>query len=253
MSDLTPWPDFLTQLKGDLSPGDLKKARHFALLAPTRGGKTTLAVDPIEGIIPRIYKDVPVLIVDSTSDPNPPMIDYGEKLGKYGPIKGHRKVTVGDFTNASKEKIYRAIDRAYKQGNVVIYIDEVRQVADPRFFGMQRLLEHIWLFGGKRGIVLGGGTQAPRWVPSAFYDQSKCHFIFRIRDQRSRKRLSEISGDIDTLNNVVPSLKEFEFAYVNPDGDVTVSKLEHSTASKESKLVAVQKKARIDSEGLRMG
>lgn len=253
MTDLTSWSDFLPQLRDDLSPTDLKKARHFAILAPTRGGKTTLAVDPIEGIIPRIYKNIPVLIVDSTSDPNPPMIDYGEKLGKYGPIKGHRKITVSDFSSASKEKIYRAIHRAYKQGNIVIYVDEVRQVADPRFFGMQRLLEHIWLFGGKRGVVLGGGTQAPRWVPSAFYDQSKCHFIFRIRDQRSRKRLSEISGDIDTLNNVVPNLREYEFAYVNPDGDVTISKLERTgKAPKTTKLVAVQKKARIDSEGLAM-
>jgi hypothetical protein len=251
--NLTPWSEFLDELRADLEPGNLKKARHFAMIAPNRGGKTTLAVDHTQGIIPNIYKNVDVLIIDSTGDPNPPMVDYGNPLQKYGAIHGHRRLTVTNVSSDSKLKIWRAMGKAKKQGNILIYVDEIRQVADPRFFGLQRALEDLWLFGGKRGVVVGGGTQAPRWVPGAFYDQSKVHFIFRIRDVRSRKRLSEISGDVDALNQIVPNLREYEFAYVNPDGDVSVSKLEKGRTKSDSKLVVVQKKSILDEGTTGMG
>jgi hypothetical protein len=88
---------------------------------------------------------------------------------------------------------------------------------------MQPAMEHIWLFGAKRGVNVIGATQAPRFVPSAFYDQSHVHFIFKIRDKRSQKRLSEISGDVDTLDAIAPNLDMFQFAYVNPMGDVVRS------------------------------
>jgi hypothetical protein len=39
-------------------------------------------------------------------------------------------------------------------------------------------------------------------------------------------RLAEIGGDYDTLKAVIPTLSKYEFAYVNPDGDVTTSMFE---------------------------
>jgi DNA helicase HerA-like ATPase len=96
-------------------------------------------------------------------------------------------------------------------------------MADKKYFAMAPNLEYLWLFGRKRGVSVIGATQAPRFVPSALYDQSRMHFIFRLRDRRAQRRLAEISGDIDTLEEVTPNLELFEFAYVNPLGDVVRS------------------------------
>lgn len=165
------------------------------------------------------------LVLDTTGDPGT-IKDYGEPLKKRGRIKGHMRLTVHDASNASREKIYNAIQRAVRQGNICIYGDETRQLADRDFFNLQKVLEHIWLFTAKKGVSFIGGTQAPRWVPSPLYDQSKIHFIFGMRDRRAMKRLAEISGDVDTLETLIPQLNRFEFAYVSADGDVYRSKFD---------------------------
>jgi hypothetical protein len=133
-------------------------------------------------------------------------------------------VHVNDLSMDSKRKIYDALNRAYKQGDILIYADEVRSLCDPRFFGLGGAMDNIWIFGGKRGAVLGGGTQAPRFVPSNFYDQSQAHFLFKIRDVRARKRLAEIGGDTARIMALTYDLPKYHFTYVNPDGDMVVSK-----------------------------
>lgn len=214
------WPDFRNVLREDLEPSERTAGKHFAILAPTRGGKTTLTT---KGIIP-IYREaeVPVLVIDSTSDPK--LSEYGDRLPRWGKFEGLHRVAIDNLSADSIRKVYEALIRAYKQGDCLIYIDEIRHVCDPKFLGLGKALENIWLFGGKRGITLGGATQAPRWVPSAFYDQSQAHFLFRIRDHRSRKRIQEISGDTHTLQSILPDLPRYHFAYVSPEGDVSISK-----------------------------
>lgn len=214
------WPEFREILKHDLEPGNRTAGIHFAMLAPTRGGKTTLAT---KGLIP-IYRqeEVPVLVIDSTSDPK--LAKYGERLPRFGKMTELHRVAISDLSSDSVAKIHGALERAYKQGDILIYIDEIRHLSDPKFLGLGKALENLWLFGGKRGVTIGGVTQAPRWVPGAFYDQSKAHFLFQIRDLRSRKRIEEISGDTETLRGIVPNLDKYQFAYVSPDGDVLRSK-----------------------------
>lgn len=214
------WKTFRKLLQEDLEPSQRTAGKHFACLAPTRGGKTTLVT---KGIIPLyVQAGVPVLVIDSTSDPK--LADYGERMPRFGKMTGLHRVSVENLGRESITKTYEAIMRAYKQGDMLIYVDEVRHVCDPSFMGLKKTMETIWLFGGKRGITLGGATQAPRWVPSSFYDQSQCHFLFRIRDVNSRKRIEEISGDTKTLRAIIPDLPQYNFAYVSPDGDVSVSK-----------------------------
>jgi hypothetical protein len=213
----TPWNNLRDLVKGDLA-GDLTRGHHVAVIAPTSGGKTTLVT---KGLLPMLQGTADILVLDTTADPK--LANYGQPYSKYGKIKGLRRLSVSSLSPETTAKIHKAMTRAYKQGNVVVVFDEVRHITDGKYLGLSAAAESLWLFSRKRENLVIGLTQAPRYVPSAFYDQSQLHFIFRIRDKRAMLRLAEIGGDYDTLKQVIPTLAKYEFAYVNPDGDVTTS------------------------------
>lgn len=220
MSVETPWLNLRDSVREELA-GDLTRGHHVAVIAPTSGGKTTLVT---KGLLPMLQGTADILLLDTSSDPK--LKNYGQPYSKYGKIKGLRRLSVSDYSAASTEKIHKAMNKAYKQGNCVIVFDEVRQITDKKYLGLQASAESLWLFSRKRENLVVGLTQAPRYVPSAFYDQSQLHFIFRIRDKRALLRLAEIGGDYDTLKQVLPTLAKYEFAHVNSDGDVTTSMFE---------------------------
>lgn len=224
MTEIIPWPELDIMISEAVNEfRKINSGVHMSMLATTRGGKTTLATGAGKighGILGH-FEDV--LVIDSTADPGP-ITNYGKPVNKFKAIRGHQRLTVGSMTTESREKIVKWINKAVKQKNVAIYVDEIRQLSDKKFFGLEPLLTHIWLFGAKQGTSLIGGTQAPIWVPSPFYDQAKLHFLFGIRDERRMKRLSEIGGDTETLRAVLPTLKKYEFAYVDLEGDVWISK-----------------------------
>lgn len=220
-----PWPEMNSRLAEQINEfRKINSGVHIALLGTTRGGKTTLATGGSSGNgVLSHFEDC--LVIDSTGDPGF-IKDYGLPVTRFGKIQGHRRLSVNSMDKATREKIHKYLNRAVQQGNIAIYGDEMRQLTDKKFFGLQSIFDHIWLFTAKRGVSLVGGSQAPRWLPSSFYDQSKIHFIFGMRDKRAMKRLAEISGDVDTLEKLIPRLPRFEFANVGIEGDVVVSKFE---------------------------
>jgi hypothetical protein len=220
VAEYIPWRKLRDIVKEELT-SDLTHGNHFSVIAPTGGGKTTLVT---KGIIPMFDGVADVLLIDSTGDPK--LAKYGKPYRRYGSIQGIRRLTTQDLQARSSDQVRAAMEKAYKQGQVVTIFDEVRHVTDTKYLGLQAAAESLWLFSRKRRNLVGGLTQAPRYVPSAFYDQSKLHFIFKIRDRRAMLRLAEIGGDYDTLKEVCPLLKKYEFAFVNSEGDIVVSKFD---------------------------
>lgn len=216
----TRWKDLAPEIKAELT-GDLTRGNHVLIAAPTGGGKTTLGT---MGILPMFHNVADILVIDSTADPK--LHNYGKAYPKYGKIKGLRRLSVSDLSPESTTKIHKAMNRAYKQGECIVFIDEIRHIVDPQFLGLRSAAESMLLFSRKRRNIVVGLTQAPRWIPSAFYDQSRLQFIFKIRDKRTMLRLAEIGGDTEALKAIVPKLAKYEFAYVNSDGDVTTSMFE---------------------------
>lgn len=243
------WKELAPIIQEELT-SDLERGNHFALVAPTGQGKTTLAT---KGLIPMFDNVADVLLIDSTADPK--LANYGKPMKKWGRIDGVRRLTLSNLRADSVEKVRKALERAYRQGEVVVVFDEVRHICDKKYLGLQGAAESLWLFSRKRRNLVGGLTQAPRYVPSAFYDQSKLHFIFKIRDRRAMLRLAEIGGDYDAIREIAPTLERYEFAYVNSDGDVTVSKFDlprkqteprryQLTPSAQSRKIQVHKERR---------
>src|SRR5215469_17803686 len=118
---------------------DIRSGVHIGLLATTRGGKTTLVTGANQGngILSHFEN---ALVVDSTGDPGY-IKDYGKPLQRYGGIHGHRRLSVSSMDSKSRDRIVRAIRKARSQGNIAIYIDELRQIVDNKYFGLEKLLD----------------------------------------------------------------------------------------------------------------
>jgi hypothetical protein len=125
----------------------------------------------------------------------------------------------------ARSVIHDALDRCFSAGQWLIYLDELRWLSDPRYLGVGADIERLWLFGRSRGITVLSGTQAPRWVPSAFYEQARHHFIFGTTKKAVLKRLEEIDTDQEGIVDTVGTLEPFQFLYVGPRSSV-ISKME---------------------------
>jgi len=247
-----PWEQMDSMIAEEVEEfRQIKSGVHVALLGTTRGGKTTVATgggNPERGIL-RHWEDV--LVLDTTGDPGS-ISSYGKPVNRFRGIHGHQRLTIGDMSHKSKELVHKWIGKAVAQGHVAIYADELRQLTEKKYLGLGPTMDYLWLFTAKKDVSLVGGTQAPRWIPGAFYDQSKIHLIFGMKDIRSRKRLAEISGDTDTLNRVIPALQRYEFAHVGLDGDVAISKFDLKPKAKAAEKLQ-EKRIRIYNSGSAMG
>jgi hypothetical protein len=112
--------------------------------------------------------------------------------------------------------------RRKKAGSWVLHIDEARITSDK--LKMRDHLEWLWISGRSKGITMLASTQAPRFVPTEFYDQATWIAIGRQRDERTILRLKEIGGiggDGIDLKTVLPGLERSanrrEFLVVGPD------------------------------------
>jgi hypothetical protein len=66
-------------------------------------------------------------------------------------------------------------------------------------------------------------TQAPRYVPSSFYDQ--CAFVWcsRVKDRRAHERIMEIGSMTREHIPVVASIRKRQWMYMDDEEDDTFS------------------------------
>lgn len=182
--------------KPDLAP-------HHSILGQNGAGKSYLIVN---GILPLCLYDN-VAIFDNKGD-DPVLNASGAKPVRIIPSKIRRtfdnnepkdgwfRIQVYDEVAKAQDQVGRVLEQIYKEGNWIVVLDETRAISDPRSpgLGLQPLLDRMWLRGRSRRICIVASTQAPRWVPTSFYDQ--CQFVWssRIRDDRAHQRIMEIGS-----------------------------------------------------------
>jgi hypothetical protein len=224
------WTRFRARLRESWEPGE-----HMAAMGATGSGKTTLMV---KGCLP-IWRHVLFLDVkggDSSAakfDGKPlrgalPRINVFTQEYDYD---SYRVIAPAD-TKAARALMLDALELVKRDGRWVVYIDEYRIMADKQFLGLEADMDWHYLFGRSRGITVIGGTQAPRKVSPAMWEQAS-HLFFiagnRPPDRRAVYRAAEISGlDMDLLRDIVPQLDKHEFLYLGPSFSA-VSRLELTT------------------------
>lgn len=198
------------------------QGEHLSIIAPTGRGKTTIAV---AGLLPLWeYK----IILDGKGA-DPMLNAAGKRVARYpsGILarldEAKSYVIQPPLGRATPDSTAAAtfrdtMDEVWRGRNWTVYIDELRLFSDRKYYDLGEDLDRLWLFGRSRGLTLIAGTQAPRFVPAAFYEQPRHFLISYVRDLRALKRLEEIGGDTDAIRQTVPDLEPFEFLYVGPEG-----------------------------------
>lgn len=206
-----------------------KDAPHHSIISLSGGGKSYLAT---RGLLPmRGWRKT--LIIDNKGD-DETLRDVGKRvrqLPKRDPLfhsekepdhSWYRLMVYEDWAKA-REQCKDALAHCYRQGNWTIFVDETRNLTDPRIpsLNLRNYVEQIWLRGRSRGVEMVSMTQAPRWVPSSFYDQPSFVWIGRINDERAHQRLREIGGLRRNHLGVIQRLQKREFLVVGDGGDYT--------------------------------
>jgi hypothetical protein len=193
---------------------------HVSMIAPTGSGKTILMT---RGLMPALT-DEQVLYFDVKGwDENINRL-HMRRVRRF-PTKFERNMR--DTEPQAKWYVYRANDsvdtgqmmeRAYAEGGWTMILDEERAMTDRHpNLGLMPLIEKYRMRGRGRVSVISA-TQAPRFVASSFYEQASHLYIARVEDKRARRRLQEIGGDTDKIDQVVSQLARHEFLYIGPLG-----------------------------------
>ena len=206
-------------------------APHHSIIGQNGSGKTHLIV---HGLLP-LCEDDKVLIIDNKGD-DPTLNAAGAKRVRRLPTEFRRmsmdngkpkeawfQLVVSDNVNQAQEQVGRALQQVYKEGDWIVVLDETRAISDPRSpgLGLQPELDRLWLRGRSRNIAVIASTQAPRWVPSSFYDQ--CQFVWcsRIRDERAHQRIMEIGSMTRAHIPHIASVRKRRWLYMDDEEDET--------------------------------
>lgn len=205
-------------------------APHHSLIGQNGAGKSHLITF---GLLPLCLKDN-VCIIDNKGD-DPVLNASGAKPVRKIPTKLRRamdenrdrdgwfRLQVFDETSKAQDQVGQALERIYNEGNWIVVLDETRAISDPRSpgLGLQPLLDRMWLRGRSRRICIVASTQAPRWVPTSFYDQ--CQFVWssRIRDERAHQRIMEIGSMTRAHIPHIAAVRKRRWIYMDDEEDET--------------------------------
>lgn len=205
-------------------------APHHSLIGQNGAGKSHLIV---HGILPLCQHDN-VAIFDSKGD-DPVLMASGAKgvrklpsrlrrsLDNDNPRDGWYRIVIADDVGRAQEQVGMALDRIYSEGSWIVVFDETRAISDPRSpgLGLQPLMDRMWLRGRSRNICVIAATQAPRWVPTSFYDQ--CQFVWssRIRDERAHQRIMEIGSMTRAHIPHIAAVRKRRWIYMDDEEEET--------------------------------
>lgn len=205
-------------------------APHHSIFGQNGSGKTHLIV---HGLLPLCTKDN-LCIFDSKGD-DPVLSAAGARPVRQLPPKWKRaldndrekdgwyRLVINDDVARAQDQVGRALDLIYDEGNWIVVLDETRAISDPRSpgLGLQPLLDRLWLRGRSRNISVIAATQAPRWVPTSFYDQCQFAWCSRIRDDRAHQRIMEIGSMTRAHIPHIASIRKRRWLYMDDEDEET--------------------------------
>lgn len=184
---------------------DPENTPHHSIIGLTGSGKSYLGIN---GILKNMCPTDRVVILDTKHDDELvasvgnsvrelPRNTWHQNLRRREePMSNWWRVVVNEDRAKAQQQVYDVLHRVYKEHNYVVYIDELFDITarERPSLGLGAWVEQIYRKGRSRRVSLIACTQAPRHVPTSFYDQASFAWIGRLRDEEKQKRLLEIGG-----------------------------------------------------------
>lgn len=226
-----PWTEWSTLAARVNRMWDPENTPHHSIIGLTGSGKSYLGIN---GIIRPMCPYDRVLIVDTKGDD--PIVSNAGKGVKELPTPAWKtqeerkredqwwRLTLSDNYREARNQVGTALQQIYKEGNWVIFFDEIRDITDPpgrtaSGLGLLPQVDRIYRKGRSKHISIVAATQAPRWVPPSFYDQSSFAWIGRLRDEIRQKRLLEIGGMSKKELPILASLQRRQWLLAADNGE----------------------------------
>lgn len=222
-----PWFDVRQYLDKNWDP---KNTPHHAIIGLTGSGKSYLAINGIMSVLP--YDRV--LIVDTKGDDEvssvvgKPVRELPSNPWYQGLWKKETKprdfwyrLVVHEDPVKARAQVGSALWRVHKEGNWVVYFDELYDITRARKPGLnlETLVDVMYRKGRHRKTSIIAATQSPAWVPRVFYDQSSFAWIGRIRDEQRQKRLLEIGGMTKKDLHIISTLQRRQWLLAADNGE----------------------------------
>jgi len=109
------------------------------------------------------------------------------------------------------EKLFDLLHKAFKLGNVTIYVDEMATLSDM-FKWTTIKLEDIARTGREKKVSLWSVMQRPRGTPRVFLTETDVFFVFNLRSGEDRDYIKDYVG-----NEVQEQIQKFNFWYIRPE------------------------------------
>lgn len=208
------------------APDGFKQGDHVTILGPTKGGKSTLALDVVElrDYVLGIFTKPADEILDKlkgrgwdTMRDLEPRVQNGVVLPQriaFHPV--FRSGSIRDKELRQAEAVRDAFDYVFEARRWCVFVDEGVWLA--QHLGMARELQAVWYQGRTMDLSLVFLAQRPAWVPRAAYSQAEHVFLFHTADREDQKKFADFGGgvDVDAIRELVAGLERYEFLYVAP-------------------------------------
>lgn len=189
------------------------KSEHVFIAGMTGTGKTFLAKNYLASFASKKDKHI-VAILDSKGDAQ---IDIANDINPYPQVNPKDLTVIFSIDDleyvdtmfviyspkreeASEHFYDRFLEWCYQRGNVTVLVDEAMQVSlNPHHIpeGYKGILTR----GRTRNVAVWSCTQRPAGLSQTILSQSTHMFVFNLRLKVDRKRIVEVTGAPEFINN----------------------------------------------------
>lgn len=203
-----------------------KRGEHVAIVGPTGGGKSTVAIELACLIGNRTDRDRrPSRVVAIGTKRRDRTLEQLIKRGwpvikEWPPAYGqeHCIVWVRNVPKSKRPAVHHRVytslfDRIDDEGNQTIVVDEEAYLERPlpNGAGMAPTLEGFWSESRSNGVTLIAATQRPRNVTRLMWSEPSWVIVLKPEDEDDAKRVAELTGrKLETLA-IIDQLGAFEF------------------------------------------
>lgn len=208
------------------------QGQHLVLIGKTGRGKTTFAVDAMEGRHELRGANVCSFVTKDQDETSAKLLKEGwARIAEWPPTYAQRGGRTGTakvilwppYTRAStyarkvRPVFLDALDEILYEKNWTVYLDEASYMVES--LSLRKSMDELFTQSRSNGITLIAGSQRPVWTSRAQTSQHSWVCSFRIGDVDDARRAGEVMGDRQRWTPVLLNLGPHDFLLVDTIGD----------------------------------